>query len=867
MKLHGLRKSSGAALGMIAASLFIIFSIGAFLYFTGSLIGGNHELNRASDAGILSVAKQALVQPAVALNDPKLLAYNACLINGSVQPYPNIVPIPFKDFTYGGISDQNVNGYAAIDVLTYNRCAAQAVIVAFQAERINTTLARQHAQAVVWAVLGIGATLQQKFGAGALNQYFETNANANTLNMLGRGSTVSLPGNLQSAYIGSGRPSNIYFYWDVICPNPAEIPAVSGQVPQNTNAADPKPNQTAVAAQDPWFPAGTVVPYASGYSPIVVMTNTPQQSIISFIPNNPQKAPHLIDAGRTTAGLLPPLNNFLSWVPPNAFLANAQAEVNITASAAKKTSNFVNAISCAMIGCGDALIGGGGPQDQSARIPGGFIRVVNLPGMEAVPANSLPLGPIPGGTTAAVSYDASGFVLNNSALGSNDQSVYMATPIPSDLSKVVFGTGTAGKKALQNWLTFNNSRVAVGSPTYNSDVVTVNGVKQHRDIKGDILLNSGTGMTVAQTLAAGKNPLAVNLYQGSGAGQKASLTELITITGYILVDSSQLDGVTPLSVMNGAGQTTGATVVNTTAIAAVTSAVGTNLHETPPKSFDLNVPANHQTWNWAEYVKYAVIHNFATHFDAGRYVASATQAQLKSGLKYFDWWGGKYPHRIHWSSPNNYMTDTTGSTHGLEQPSSSQFMTIDTPHNLLTMVDTQIKNTGGYQGAQYTYETLRGSIAAQVRLIWPGWSEVDVDNALSSSTLAPGKTMYLHDSVDFTGKHNLVMDTNCPQDTGLPPEGNVPNPNIEQAVDFSTQPGQYLQLDKYVINTTGDGSITAYKADANVEQEPWTNQSGSVMYGGGATLYKAVGYNNLLGELDLYSQPSQNLSVTYSNPN
>src|SRR5262249_22803036 len=113
MKMHNyIRKTSGAVLGFVVACMFLLLIIGVFLFFASCLFSGNQQLNKASDAGILNAARQAIVQPAIALND-------ATLPNKDIWPYTDFaLPVGKAD----SIADQNVNGFPAIDLATFNRC-------------------------------------------------------------------------------------------------------------------------------------------------------------------------------------------------------------------------------------------------------------------------------------------------------------------------------------------------------------------------------------------------------------------------------------------------------------------------------------------------------------------------------------------------------------------------------------------------------------------------------------------------------------------------------------------------------------------------------------------------------------------------
>ena len=473
-----IRKSAGAVLGLVVSSILIVIAIGVFMYFIGALIGGNGQLNRASDAGILAVAKQAVIQPAVALNDPSL-------VNQGLFPY--------NDFAFLSNTKDN-NGSPTIDLITYNRCAAQALLVSHNAELININngdqpLARQHAQQVCLAVLGIGKALTDKFESGSLNSVYDNFASLNNLNFLGSGSTLSRLGDIKPAFVGHG-PANVYFYGDTVALGVAD--ALSW-IPQNTAATDVMPDQAKAVAGDPYLlQTGKPAYYPTGYQPILVMPGTAEASLVGFIPNLPtggspgEGITHLIDQKRAFAAVLdsrlvnmnqtqldnalvgngPPganVPNGLFWIPPNAFIAQSQANVDISSNQVSSSStntkltgigpgsgngnansSYVNAISCAIVGVGG--------QDFAAAIPGGFVRICNLPDM--VQCGNLPLGPVPApGENNTV--DGSNVILNNEGLGAGSEgnlTITVGTPIPinpdGSLGNVVFALRCIHQKCI-----------------------------------------------------------------------------------------------------------------------------------------------------------------------------------------------------------------------------------------------------------------------------------------------------------------------------------------------------------------------------------------------------------------------------------
>ena len=838
---NSLRNSAGAALGLVAASLFIIFAIGLFIFFAGRLIGGNHELNRASDAGILSAAKQALVQPAVALNDPALLSQGS---------------LPYNDFAIG-LADQNIGGVPAIDLLTYNKCAAQAVLVGLEAEKLNNDVARNHAQQVASAVLGLGQELQRRFARGGLNRYYDETANANTLNMLGTGASVTRSRNVEQAYVSAGRPSNIYFLRDVVS---RTDPNSLRSIRLNNYPTDPRPDQVRARTTNPYLPPGEPIHYAAGYAPITVMPGTSQASLISFVPVNPQSNPHAVDRQRFDGGR--GLPGVLTWVPPNAFRADGQSAVNLDPHAYTDiaANNKVNAISCAVIGCGETIFPGGfpipgggipvgagtgGPQDQVACIPGGYFKVINY-----VDATSDP-DYFDCRAQSGLVADARNFIANRSAFGPGRPAVltvYIGTPIPADINKVVLAFDDPatprdpGKAAMKAWIRYNRS---VGSDGLGHD--------PDKDPMG----RGGT----PSTIRSGRNPRARTLRQGPIPNEKAQLRNIITVTGYVELHSLNIDGVTP--VTDSAGRLIAADIAAT----ALFRAAGPNVGEPPPRTYTVRVPVNNEGFTYVEAIKHKIIYNFARYFERGRYDIACTGKI--SGMKYFDFYNANGGLK-HVSSPNDYAHQMgEPNPHARETPSTSQFMTVATPNEYLDMINKIVLRNGGFVGGQYTREVFMQEILRQVRLIRPAWTMADLTAALVSQPLPINTTMYLRDD----GNGRLILTRTCPQDTGLPPDGNETrytgnsNGNAYSIRYFRTLPefNQRVQLMDATINTKKTGSQTAYTADCNVEEKPWRTARGIALTEVGCVMTKSSGFNNHLGQMVFYQRPEVN--AQFSNPN
>ncbi|MBX9877214.1 MAG: hypothetical protein K2Y22_02040 [Candidatus Obscuribacterales bacterium] len=304
------RKEKGAVLTLTLAFVIVFALLAGFFFLFGKLIGGDRELQNATDAGGLNVAKQALKRPKVTLN-------------GLEQTY------------FGGLTN---NGQ--VDLLTYNRCVGQALLVAMNASTEGTPRALANAQQAIDMVCtgdaSIGGRLAKSLSNGSdMGQYFADVASANFVRMMGAGASTShLEGKYATGYMKSGAASN------VDC-NPNCLPLYPG-----TNRRIPFVGNVLTNKQ-----SSRKFNYMSGY------VNMNIQGIgrpLSFVPLRPGSAPHLVSMTDFNAASERPAN--LGTVPPNAFKASGAAK-DLSAAAG------------AIVGCLGA--------DYTASIPRGYIVISN----------------------------------------------------------------------------------------------------------------------------------------------------------------------------------------------------------------------------------------------------------------------------------------------------------------------------------------------------------------------------------------------------------------------------------------------------------------------------------------------------------
>ncbi len=321
MNLH---RKKGATLGLVAVCVFVVIVLGVGFFILSKIIGGEREVANATDAGVLTVARKAL--------SPTLV--NVALTNDSDSN-------PVNDFI--GIDTAKPGpGVSAgkIDMLGLNRVIAQAIIVALNAEALNTPLATTHAQSVAAAARNVANGLRNLLhNAPTLNQEFNKVAQQNNTKMW-QGNPVSLVGNVNSAFMRPGLSSNVFFPAGLNLPVTLPSNLLNKQAGAVTNGGSN---------------------YMAGYVNFSVPAGGNSTVQIAAVPIFPQTKPHLVDIGEFDRSTTDPVGTYL---PPNSFKANSRAMEG-------NAGNLGGAIACAVVGALD--------RDFPASIPRGYVRFVNGP--------------------------------------------------------------------------------------------------------------------------------------------------------------------------------------------------------------------------------------------------------------------------------------------------------------------------------------------------------------------------------------------------------------------------------------------------------------------------------------------------------
>jgi hypothetical protein len=292
--------------------------VGVGFFFLSKIIGGGREVANATDAGVLNVAKQAVRRGAVPLT------------GGLISEF--------------GALTEPVN--TKVDLVTYNRLVAQALIVGKNAEVLGGP-AIGHANQLRADVRTIGLALKNNLASEPnFASDFSSIASENNTKMW-NGPAVSLVGTVSSGYMKTGSSTNVYFA-------PATLAALGGWAP-------PLSSQPAKAN-----PAAR---YLAGYTPFNVNGNA---TFLYGVPVLPQTKPHLVDHGQFNTTAIDP------DTPPNAFRTNSRA-------LEAKSGAMGTSVACAIVGVIN--------KEFAAVIPRGFIRVLN--GQDAFvngnPAVSMPV--------------------------------------------------------------------------------------------------------------------------------------------------------------------------------------------------------------------------------------------------------------------------------------------------------------------------------------------------------------------------------------------------------------------------------------------------------------------------------------------
>lgn len=394
----------GATLGLVAVCVLVIIVLGVGFFILSQILGGGREVANATDAGVLNVARRAL--------SPTLI--QVPLTGGDTDDF---LAIGIDTSGNPNVGTGNLDGtHRNISMLGLNRIIAQSVIVACNAQEINTTAASGHAHNIAQAAKQVATSLKSMIEGGSkLPPEFTNVAHSNNTKMF-QGNKVTLT-SLQTTFLRPGLSTNVYI-------TPGLVSAINVSLPSNLRANHHFPNALKhdLAGNDQ---------YMAGYINFSIPAGPNGPVDIAGVPIFPKQKPHLVDIGEFNAGAAPAGVNYL---PPNAFRANSQ-------TLESNSSGFGGAVACALVGALD--------QDFAASIPRGYIRIKNGP--DAGAANS--------GIINNPVVDGQNDVFNNELWPPNGGGVDI-----TNNGVYALNSNGAGQNNIADWVAFNTGATTVQPP-------------------------------------------------------------------------------------------------------------------------------------------------------------------------------------------------------------------------------------------------------------------------------------------------------------------------------------------------------------------------------------------------------------------
>ncbi len=160
------RTKKGALLGLVVVSCLVLVVLGLGLLFLIMQLGGGQELQHATDAGNLNVAKQVLRHPGVALRNGDELNH------------------------FGDSDDADTN---EVNLLTINRLVAQTFLVQANAQALGSSQATAHAAQMMDLLEGISNRLNdQLVNSSNFDSHFGNIAQNHAMRMFESGSNPVL---------------------------------------------------------------------------------------------------------------------------------------------------------------------------------------------------------------------------------------------------------------------------------------------------------------------------------------------------------------------------------------------------------------------------------------------------------------------------------------------------------------------------------------------------------------------------------------------------------------------------------------------------------------------------------------------------
>lgn len=429
-----LNRRRGATLGLVAVCVFVIILLAVGFFILAKIIGGQREAANATDAGVLVVARNAM--------SPSIVGVNLSSLGNDTHDFIGL--------------DDNITGLGAapgnsrISMQNINRLVAQSVLVALNAQSIDTPDAAGNARRVAQATRDVATELRNRLhNASTLNNEFTRVAHSNNTKMWA-GQKVNLVGNIESSFMRPGFSTNVFFHGDT----QTEVNLPSTLLNSNANAA----TSTTDGSR-----------YMAGYTPWSISVGHGPPVEVAGVPIFPRTQPHIVDVGEFDAATTDQVPG--AYLPPNAFKATSQATEGTT-------GHVGGSLACAIVGVLD--------RDFPAAIPRGYVRINN--GEDANAQNTPIVDPVVDGTQD---------IFNNELWAPNSISVATPGTTSPGAGNTMFTRGNE----LDAWVTWNNDSAATAAtmPSPAGIFVVINQAPGFRAATVDELADNTYHSDVSQT--------------------------------------------------------------------------------------------------------------------------------------------------------------------------------------------------------------------------------------------------------------------------------------------------------------------------------------------------------------------------------
>lgn len=352
------RRRKGATLGLVAVSVLVIIVIGIACFFLAKICGSGREVANLTDAGTLNIAQNMLRSQVVTTNQ------DGTTIAGGYDDFAACV----DTVTVNGATVKGINLY------TYNRCVAQALLVAMNAAAESNANSAYNAKQVFNKLNYIGTQLTAMLSKqSTMTSMFTAVASQNSAKMTGYNSFTPNTSQFAPGWMKVAASTNVFF-------SPSELVSLTPPTGMNTSVSN------AVKTTMQTISTNNGLPYMAGYTPFAISLPAGGVSFtIEGVPVMPQTACHLASlkdfdnqTGAPLAALTAADPNKTS-TPPNAWKAGS-------ISTDGKSNALGGAIACALVGVVNQT--NGTPNDFAGSFPHGYLWIRNESGANTAPFSS-----------------------------------------------------------------------------------------------------------------------------------------------------------------------------------------------------------------------------------------------------------------------------------------------------------------------------------------------------------------------------------------------------------------------------------------------------------------------------------------------